>query len=57
MCCGVVCNGIFQKDGERMTGGFNTSKKWDDMSNYDMVLDSSRIGIDGCTRAIEALLK
>lgn len=35
---------------------FNTSKKWDDMSNYDMVLDSSRIGIDGCARAIEALL-
>lgn len=36
---------------------FNTSKKWDDMSNYDMVLDSSRIGIDGCVRAIEALLE
>lgn len=36
---------------------FNTSKKWDDMSNYDMVLDSSRIGIDGCARAIEALLE
>lgn len=36
---------------------FNTSKKWDDMSNYDMVLDSSRIGIDGCARAIAALLE
>ena len=36
---------------------FNTSKKWDDMSNYDMVLDSSRIGIDGCVRAIGALLE
>lgn len=35
---------------------FNTSKKWDDMSNYDMVLDSSRLGIDGCVRAIAALL-
>lgn len=35
---------------------FNTSKKWDDLSNYDMVLDSSRIGIDGCAEAIAALL-
>lgn len=35
---------------------FNTSKKWDDMTNYDMVLDSSRIGIDGCVKAIEVLL-
>lgn len=34
---------------------FNTSKKWDDMSNYDMVLDSSRLGIDGCAKAIAAL--
>lgn len=36
---------------------FNTSKKWDDMSNYDMVLDSSRLGIDGCTEAIATLLE
>ncbi len=35
---------------------FNTSRKWDDLSNYDMVLDSSRIGIDGCAEAIAALL-
>lgn len=35
---------------------FNTSQKWDDMSNYDVVLDSSRIGIDGCVKAIAALL-
>lgn len=35
---------------------FNTSKKWDDLSNYDMVLDSSRLGIDGCVEAIAALL-
>lgn len=40
-----------------MTGGFNTSKKWDAMSNYDMVLDSSRIGIDGCARAINACIE
>lgn len=35
---------------------FNTSKKWDDAANYDMVLDSSAIGIDGCVSAISALL-
>lgn len=34
---------------------FNTSKKWDDTVNYDMVLDSSAIGIDGCVNAISAL--
>lgn len=36
---------------------FNTSKKWDDTTNYDMVLDSSAIGIDGCVKAIAALLE
>ena len=35
---------------------FNTNKKWDDLANYDMVLDSSAIGIDGCMNAIAALL-
>ncbi len=35
---------------------FNTSKKWDDMANYDMVLDSSVLGVDGCVDAIAALL-
>ena len=35
---------------------FNTNKKWDDLTNYDMVLDSSAIGIDGCVNAIAALL-
>ncbi len=27
------------------------------LSNYNMVLDSSRLGIDGCARAIAALLE
>ena len=31
-------------------------KKWDDLANYDMVLDSSAIGIDGCVNAIAASL-
>lgn len=35
---------------------FNTSKKWDDLSNYDMVLDSSKLGIDGCVEAIASLV-
>ena len=35
---------------------FGTSKKWNDMSNYDMILDSSKIGINGCVNAISALL-
>lgn len=35
---------------------FNTNKKWDDLANYDMILDSSAIGIDGCVNAIAALL-
>lgn len=62
----VSCYGVDEKDAEALCRrfnkkrakyyAFNTSKKWDDMSNYDMVLDSSRIGIDGCARAIEALL-
>lgn len=34
----------------------NTMQKWDDLRNYDMVLDSSRLGIDGCAAAIKGLL-
>lgn len=34
----------------------NTLQKWDDMRNYDMILDSSRLGIDGCAAAIKGLL-
>lgn len=35
----------------------NTTKKWEDPVNYDMILDSSRLGIEGCVKAIAALLK
>lgn len=35
----------------------NTSKKWNDLTNYDVVLDSSRIGIEGCVGALAALLR
>lgn len=36
--------------------GNTGAQKWNDMSNYDMILDSSRIGIDGCAEAIASLL-
>ncbi len=34
---------------------FCTRKKWNDMDNYDVVLDSSRLGIDGCAEVLAAL--
>ncbi len=33
----------------------NTVKKWDDFRNYDMVLDSGRLGIDACVNILQAL--
>ena len=35
---------------------FNTSRKWDDMKNYHIVLDSSVLGIDGCVEIISSLI-
>jgi len=35
----------------------NTSKKWDDWSNYDIVLNSSTLGVDGCVRVLSGFLK
>lgn len=34
----------------------NTAKKWDDLHNYDLVLDSGVLGIDGCVAALQGLL-
>ena len=34
----------------------NTGKKWDDWKNYDIVLDSAVLEIDGCTAALRGLL-
>ncbi len=58
--------GIDEKDAEAVCRRYNkkrekyyafiTSRKWNGISNYDMILDSSRIGIDGCAEAIAALL-
>ena len=36
---------------------FCTQKKWNDLNNYDIVLDSSRLGIDGCAAALSALIQ
>lgn len=33
----------------------NTSRKWDDYTNYDMILDSAALGTDGCAAAMSAL--
>lgn len=34
----------------------NTARKWHDLNNYDVVLDSSVIGVDGCVGALKALV-
>lgn len=34
---------------------FCTHEKWNDFRNYDMVLDSSRLGIEGCVKALTAV--
>ena len=33
----------------------NTSRKWDDYTNYDVILDSAVLGTDGCAAALAAL--
>lgn len=37
--------------------GFNTGKKWDDYSNYDIVLDSTELGIEGCVKMLASLMQ
>ena len=34
----------------------NTGKRWDDLTKYDIVLDSGVLGIDGCVAALKGLL-
>lgn len=33
----------------------NTAKKWDDLSNYDIVLDSAKLGIEGCVSVLKGI--
>lgn len=35
----------------------NTAAKWEDLRNYDIVLDSAKIGIDGCVAALKGLIR
>lgn len=35
----------------------NTLKRWDDMRNYDIILDSSALGLEGCADVLSGLLK
>lgn len=34
----------------------NTEKKWDNLRNYDLVLDSGKLGIDSCADILRALI-
>lgn len=33
----------------------NTGRKWDDSRNYDLILDSAALGIDGCVSMLKTL--
>lgn len=33
----------------------NTTKKWTDERNYDLILDSGKLGVDGCVAALKGL--
>ena len=35
----------------------NTSRRWDDLGGYDLVLDSGKLGTDGCAAALAGLMK
>lgn len=35
----------------------NTTKHWDDMKNYDIVLDSGVLGVEGCVKVLRALVE
>ena len=34
----------------------NTMKRWDDYRNYDIVLNSGKLGIEGCVKVLKGLL-
>ncbi len=35
----------------------NTERQWEDFKQYDIVLDSGKLGIDGCVRILKAILE
>lgn len=34
----------------------NTAKRWNDLNNYDIVLNSSQLGLEGCVELLKGLL-
>lgn len=34
----------------------NTMRRWDDYRNYDIVLNSGELGIEGCVKVLKGLL-
>ena len=36
---------------------YYTGHEWDDAKNYDLCLDSSKLGFEGCMEAIKLYLK
>lgn len=50
--------GMNQKYYDRKRANYyraNTMKNWDDYRNYDIVLDSSQLGIEGCVAVLKGL--
>ena len=35
----------------------NTGKEWKDLKNYDVVLDSSKLGIEGCVNVLKGIFE
>ncbi|MBE6638565.1 MAG: cytidylate kinase-like family protein [Ruminococcaceae bacterium] len=62
----IVSYGIFPEKADTVRRRFdkkranyyyaNTLKKWDDLRNYDLVLDSGVLGIEGCVAVLKSLL-
>ena len=50
---------MIRKYDRRRSGYYtmNTASKWHDPDNYDVILDSGTLGIQGCTAALAALLE
>lgn len=50
---------VLKKFDKRRSNYFNanTNGKWNDISNYHMVLDSGKVGIQKCVKIIEGLVK
>lgn len=58
--------GVAEQDVERVRSRYdrkranyfyaNTARRWNDMKNYDLILDSAALGEDGCARVLRALI-